>query len=165
MSEIPGPYNKLETTFNTKAIECMIALRELATAIKDDPDLEYRNILLAGLHTWVLQKQKSLLDLFGLTEEQAASIIAAENAFNRLYNLRHMPYQEYLQTPEWKERRLRILERDNYRCQVCNSSDHLNVHHRDYSRRGDEEDSDLTTLCQGCHQVFHENSRLVRVEV
>lgn len=82
----------------------------------------------------------------------------------RLQELHSMPYHTYLQTPEWKERRLLILERDGYRCQICNSPDRLNVHHRDYTRRGYENDTDLTTLCQGCHQVFHENSRLVRIE-
>jgi len=76
-----------------------------------------------------------------------------------------MPYRDYLRTPEWQERRKRILERDGYHCQVCNASEHLNVHHRDYTRRGYEYDSDLTTLCQDCHQVFHENGRLVKVGV
>lgn len=99
-----------------------------------------------------------------VTQEEWDEIVAQEQHKARLQELHTMPYRDYLLTPEWQATRKRILERDEYRCQICNSPHRLNVHHRDYSRRGYENDTDLTTLCQGCHQVFHENSRLVRVE-
>lgn len=99
-----------------------------------------------------------------ITQEEWDELQAQQKLKARLEELHTMPYPEYLQTPEWQERRLRILERDGYRCQVCNSPKYLNVHHRDYTRRGYEEDSDLTTLCKACHQTFHENGRLIKVE-
>lgn len=79
---------------------------------------------------------------------------------NRLDELQSMPYREYLQTPEWQERRKRHLRSANYRCQVCNSSQPLDVHHRTYERRGHERPQDLIALCRSCHQLFHDQGRL-----
>src|SRR5215210_457781 len=38
----------------------------------------------------------------------------------RLLELRTMPYQEYLRTPEWRGRRERKLDQADHRCQFCN---------------------------------------------
>lgn len=70
--------------------------------------------------------------------------------------LRKMPYEEYLQTPEWKQKREKVLARDEHRCRVCDSDEKLQVHHRTYARRGGEDLNDLTTLCGPCHEHFHE---------
>jgi 5-methylcytosine-specific restriction endonuclease McrA len=75
----------------------------------------------------------------------------------RLYELKTMPYREYLRSPEWKAKRERKLEQALGRCQVCNREDMtLEVHHRTYERRGNEWDEDLTVLCRDCHTNFHE---------
>src|SRR5207247_2309032 len=63
-------------------------------------------------------------------------------------------YQEYLQTDEWKTRRLGCLKRDGYRCRVCNGTENLEVHHRTYERIGQELEDDLTTLCESCHAIY-----------
>ena len=73
----------------------------------------------------------------------------------RLRELRRMGYREYLQTPEWQERREQHLRSARYRCQVCNSDSGLNVHHRSYDRRGEEAWADLIVLCRVCHKTFH----------
>lgn len=73
----------------------------------------------------------------------------------RLHQLKIMPYQEYLQTEEWKETRLKALKRADFKCQVCNKSDKLNVHHRTYENRGNEQNKDLTVLCEDCHKLYH----------
>lgn len=74
----------------------------------------------------------------------------------RIQELRAMPYEEYLLTPEWQEKRQQALERADYRCQLCYSPDQLNVHHRTYKRRGNEDRGDLTVLCRACHERFHD---------
>lgn len=74
---------------------------------------------------------------------------------DRLRQLRTMPYEEYLKTPEWRARRQKALRFAGFRCQVCNSPDRLEVHHRTYERRGHELLGDLTTLCNDCHMIFH----------
>jgi hypothetical protein len=78
----------------------------------------------------------------------------------RLRDLGGMPYADYLQTPEWKDVRRFALVRANGRCQACNASVRLQVHHRTYARRGHELLDDVTVLCGGCHKAFHENRRL-----
>src|SRR6516165_10155986 len=62
---------------------------------------------------------------------------------DRETQLRTMPYREYLQTPEWQDRRRAALTRADRRCQVCNRSNRaLHVHHRTYERRGAELETD-----------------------
>src|SRR6266568_2945210 len=130
--------------------------------IRGDP--ENTNYHIYQLTHWTESIHELIRFAYQLTEIQVQEIVAREAKIERIIELVELPYKEYLLTPEWQERRQRILKRDGFRCQVCNSPERLNVHHRDYTRRGYENDTDLTTLCQGCHQVFHENSRLVRVE-
>jgi hypothetical protein len=73
----------------------------------------------------------------------------------RIRELRAMSYDKYLQTPEWAHKRDQALERDDYRCRACNIDKKLQVHHRTYARRGNEDLNDLTTLCESCHEHFH----------
>jgi hypothetical protein len=63
--------------------------------------------------------------------------------------------KQYLRSPHWRETRERALERAGHRCQVCNSEQRLDVHHRTYERIGAEEPGDLTVLCRRCHDLFH----------
>ena len=81
----------------------------------------------------------------------------------RLLDLRSMPYQEYLQTPEWRGRRMRKLDQADHRCQFCNRHQiSLNVHHRTYENLGEELDGDLIVLCRDCHRTFHEHRPIGR---
>lgn len=94
----------------------------------------------------------------GQAREQNEKVIAYRA---RVQQLKTMPYADYLQTPEWHERRKARLRVARYRCQVCNRNDRvLNVHHRTYERRGEEYARDLIVLCQPCHYLFHQNGSL-----
>lgn len=64
-------------------------------------------------------------------------------------------YAEYLKSDHWQEVRKAALKRANYRCQVCNESVPLDVHHRTYERLGKEDDADVIALCRKCHGLFH----------
>jgi len=64
-------------------------------------------------------------------------------------------YKAYLKSSEWKWLRKRIKKLHGYRCVLCNSDGNLHVHHRTYDRAGFEDDSDLYTLCDRCHAMFH----------
>jgi hypothetical protein len=68
---------------------------------------------------------------------------------------RKQGYSEYLESPAWRARRDAAIARAEGRCQLCNSSRRLNVHHRTYERVDNERDGDLTVLCQKCHERFH----------
>ncbi len=69
--------------------------------------------------------------------------------------LHTMPYNEYLRTADWEQVRQRALARALNRCQLCNSAEQLEVHHRTYERRGYEWDEDVIALCGSCHTWYH----------
>ena len=83
----------------------------------------------------------------------------------RIRELQQMPYDDYLQTPEWKRRRKGAVAYADTRCQLCNKEgEPLHVHHRTYDNRGAEMPQDLIVLCKACHAKFHDkgSSGLVR---
>ena len=71
-----------------------------------------------------------------------------------------LTYSEYIKSDGWKIRRLRALALAENRCQVCNSPNRPEVHHRTYERLGHERDMDLTVLCHDCHKLFHDDGRM-----
>lgn len=87
---------------------------------------------------------------------------------DRLKQLKSMPYNEYLQTPEWDKRRKRAYWKADYKCQLCGVKDNgLNTHHNSkeaYKRRGEELDSDLIVLCNTCNTNFHDGGKRLGVQ-
>lgn len=80
------------------------------------------------------------------------------------WNERRTAYGAKLKDPRWQQKRLRILERDEFTCRVCGSKERtLHVHHLAYPREDcDPWDSSvdlLVTLCEPCHEVEHNNHR------
>lgn len=56
--------------------------------------------------------------------------------------------------------RRRIRKRDRDRCRRCGTGFDLHVHHIIYrSQGGPDEDSNLITLCQSCHDKVHSDKR------
>ena len=75
----------------------------------------------------------------------------------RLPELKTMPYDQYLQSPEWAQIRHRSLMIADNKCQVCEASGvELHVHHKTYERRGEEPPDDLIVLCKDCHEKHHD---------
>lgn len=74
------------------------------------------------------------------------------------------PYINLLKRGEWQERRLHIMERDNFECQAAGCKDrknYLQIHHKDYwpdKKPWEYSDDLLITLCGRCHKK--ENARL-----
>ena len=59
--------------------------------------------------------------------------------------------------------RLKILERDNWRCQFCGTRSNLQVHHIIYRSHGGPDDEDnLITVCVTCHEQIHLGKRRLR---
>ncbi|WP_343060446.1 helix-turn-helix domain-containing protein [Paenibacillus phyllosphaerae] len=85
--------------------------------------------------------------------------LAARQKSQKLLDLKNMPYAEYLKTAHWKKLRGTVLKRFEYRCAICNSNESIEVHHRTYERRGEERLTDLTALCDKCHELYHQNQR------
>lgn len=71
-------------------------------------------------------------------------------------------YNKILRSPQWQKRRLEILSRDNFTCQICGHKDkELHVHHLAYSAKNPclEDGKNLITLCTDCHKAEHEAKR------
>jgi hypothetical protein len=66
-----------------------------------------------------------------------------------------MTYADKLKDPRWQKKRLEIMSRDNFKCQMCgDEKETLHVHHQKYSGDPWEADDDhLITLCHHCHLI------------
>jgi len=69
-------------------------------------------------------------------------------------------YNQYLNTPQWREKRERVLERDNYLCQGCRVNQATQVHHLTYERIGNEMLFDLIAVCNDCHKRVHDPEKI-----
>lgn len=78
-------------------------------------------------------------------------------------------YQQKLLDPRWQRKRLEILNRASFKCEMCGSdSDTLHVHHGYYERGLDpwEYESDtLHCLCAGCHDMAQDRLRDLHREI
>jgi hypothetical protein len=70
-------------------------------------------------------------------------------------------YLQKLKDPRWQKKRLKVMDRANFECEQCGSTDTpLNVHHIAYKKRAEPweyEDNELQCLCEVCHEQKHKN--------
>jgi len=70
----------------------------------------------------------------------------------------HSYYRNYLQSNEWKKKRLERLKLDGFKCQMCHQhKGQLDVHHTTYDTLYNENINDLITLCRPCHAKIHQH--------
>jgi restriction endonuclease Mrr len=94
--------------------------------------------------------------LTGSALTATAKPVAAAVDAERLAELRAMPYQQYLRTPEWRQTKAVALLHAGNACSLdVTHTEGLEVHHRTYERLGAELVSDLAVLCCSCHQLHH----------
>lgn len=70
-----------------------------------------------------------------------------------------MTYSDKLRDPRWQRKRLEILQRDNFTCQICGATEKpLSVHHLIYRKKNpwEYDDECYQTLCDDCHEVRQE---------
>jgi hypothetical protein len=69
-------------------------------------------------------------------------------------------YAEMLKDPRWQQKRLEIMQRDNFTCQHCGAKDReLQIHHLIYNKNNkpwEYKDDELITLCSKCHEIESE---------
>lgn len=77
-----------------------------------------------------------------------------------------MTYKEQLLHPNWQRKRLEILQRDEFQCQLCLDDDStLHVHHKQYAKgrlAWEYPNDELVTLCAVCHDTMHEQLGMLR---
>jgi 5-methylcytosine-specific restriction endonuclease McrA len=64
-------------------------------------------------------------------------------------------YQQYLQSPEWRELRRQVWRRCSGVCERCGENPMDHVHHLSYERVFQEELDDLQGVCGWCHLCSH----------
>jgi len=78
------------------------------------------------------------------------------------FELKNMPYNEYLKTEHWQRVKKEVKIKCWGKCVLCNKEDNLHYHHRSYSSRGGlwTEPNDVFILCADCHNLFHKNKKI-----
>lgn len=73
---------------------------------------------------------------------------------------RTMPYKDFLQTWFWRVISLEA-KRIKRKCEICGSTERLEVHHPDYDFRGEENiyGYKLQVLCHDCHSKTHNKEK------
>jgi 5-methylcytosine-specific restriction endonuclease McrA len=67
---------------------------------------------------------------------------------------KHRPLR--LETHSYRQLHRQVLERDEWRCQLCGSMKSLEVHHNQLrSHSGSDVEDNLITLCDRCHWLVH----------
>ena len=70
-----------------------------------------------------------------------------------------MSYSDLLKDPRWQRKRLEVMEREDFACELCGATDKtLNVHHERYERGRmpwDYPSEALHCLCEPCHRKEH----------
>lgn len=64
-------------------------------------------------------------------------------------------YDRYIRSKAWKIKRQEFLNYYKNRCQLCNSTEHLHVHHLHYQTVGTETAEDVVVCCRRCHFIEH----------
>jgi hypothetical protein len=82
---------------------------------------------------------------------------------------RREAYLEKLKDPRWQRRRLEIMQRDAWACQMCGTTTQtLAVHHLCYQPGKDPWESaneELLTVCESCHDHETRNIKEARNEI
>ncbi len=68
---------------------------------------------------------------------------------------RQQSYADYLKSEQWQQLRLKVLQRDGFRCQGCLAARATEVHHKTYSHARREFCFELISLCDACHRRLH----------
>jgi 5-methylcytosine-specific restriction endonuclease McrA len=71
-------------------------------------------------------------------------------------------YLRYIRSSAWQSKRVLVLQRDSYRCQLWFEHPGEEVHHRTYAHLFDEPLDDLVTLCRACHHMITDAVRRER---
>lgn len=64
-------------------------------------------------------------------------------------------YNAYINSPEWREKRRKVLDFRGCKCQRCLSEENLQIHHWTYRNLYKEKIADLFVLCYSCHVALH----------
>lgn len=115
------------------------------------------------------QKEEEKKTFSNLSKTIPHSYSTTLPGFNNIRRRSSDTYSDLLHTTEWRNKREKILKRDNYRCVYCGRRHaKLHVHHKYYSAYPNGvlvdpwnyPDDALITLCAYCHQRVHARKKI-----
>lgn len=115
------------------------------------------------------EEKKPSSDLSKTIKTISSSYSRILPGFNNVRRRSSDTYSDLLHTTEWRNKREKILKRDNYRCVYCGRRHaKLHVHHKYYSAYPNGvlvdpwnyPDDALITLCVYCHQRVHARKKI-----
>lgn len=68
-------------------------------------------------------------------------------------------YNQYLASPEWKQKRAAVIRRAQGVCEGCGTGRASQVHHLTYKHVGNEFLFELVAVCDACHQRLHDDKQ------
>jgi 5-methylcytosine-specific restriction endonuclease McrA len=72
-------------------------------------------------------------------------------------------YRDYLNSPQWQEKRSELFRLKGYKCVECGSTRRVQAHHVSYRNIFHENvATDLIPLCIVCHYKLHDLQRAVK---
>lgn len=98
---------------------------------------------------------------FEITPKLFKKIYCSEDCSNkaeRIFGNKRETDLNYKDRIRFGGNKYKVLERDNYECQICGNKLKLVIHHLDHSGQTDttnNEMSNLITLCRRCHINIH----------
>lgn len=128
--------------------------RVLVERAAEMPDIELFFRWFFSAREYVEAEALSLVRLAMIDASRFSAEVIAER-LARIVDLKEMPYDDFLQTSEWKDRAEQAKTTYGGRCALSDSHPAEHAHHRTYERRGRELPSDIVPLCADCHRKFH----------
>ena len=112
---------------------------------------KYYNTNIRG-SAWNKSISKGSTSIGWIPKDQYIANLKANNKWN--------DYASYYKSPEWKSKRLKIIEKNNNTCERCHRvfpTKELDIHHQRYSVHvGEDDEADLECLCSDCHMLHNE---------
>ena len=155
-------YAKIELQYS-----CQHEVRQLRLrTIKDGRPSYVRQCIRCGNTTQPVKKETPLAELKG--EPAPAYDNDLEEHWRRkksyeyhaviakFKELRVDDYGNYLSSPEWAQKRKKVLERAGGLCEGCRERPATEVHHRSYDHIGKEFLFELVAVCSACHDALHQ---------
>jgi 5-methylcytosine-specific restriction endonuclease McrA len=113
------------------------------------------------------------LEAFDLLKEEVLYRQKLEDSLydNSTRKTEWIPYEEYrdyLKSDKWKFIRSVRFNLDDGLCQHCGiglNDTEAHCHHLTYARLGDEDISDVVTLCRSCHDAVHAKDKSTQTEM
>ena len=123
-----------------------------AVAIKNNPQT---GLNIIKRYTDAYDNNQTFIDI--AFNVYAASGYLLKNS--REYEVNPREYKEkyvhYLKTLHWNQTRQNAFFKANWKCQLCQSKQGIEVHHNNYNNLWKEEPADLVVLCKFHHDMVH----------